>query len=369
MRGDNIKIIIVDMKRSGIFMGGDVHIDILQSIYREKYHIDVVRSVMTSKFQKFDVFSNTVALIKALFLPIDRKFKELCRSAIVIAPNPYPFFVITALKISKSVRGYPVIYFHHLSLSLKFITRRGILRTLMNYFLHLSTLSICKVLAIPIFLDNPKTYNIKGMDIFKDEDAPDQSFESKNFDNKKNFDLCYIGRFEKHKGAIDIIKVTGLLKKSNVSVRVAIVGHVSERYKRKALKILEANNLNESFFFFGTVDNQTKLNILCSSKIYLHLSYEEGWGMSVMDAAYAGIPIVAYNLPAYSYLKGKYNSVRVGDIKEAASTIKNVISNYSDAISIAEEAKKLVSAYNYLDIAKYQIASYEEIIDKRAIRQ
>ena len=85
-----------------------------------------------------------------------------------------------------------------------------------------------------------------------------------------------------------------------------------------------------------------------------------------MDAAYAGIPIIAYNLPAYSYLKEKYNAVNVGNIERVAQVIENVLSNYSEAVSMATEAKKLVGKYNYLNIAKYQIDSYEKIINKRA---
>ena len=222
------------------------------------------------------------------------------------------------------------------------------------------------MIKFPIFLDNPDIYNLKGFDIFKDEDAPDEFINFKKFDLKKDFDLCYIGRFEKHKGAIDMIKAVKILKKNKKNVKVAIVGNINKRFKMKVSRILRANNLNENFVFFGTLDNEAKLKILLSSNIYLHLSYEEGWGMSVMDAAYAGIPIIAYNLPAYSYLKEKYNAVNVGNIERVAQVIENVLSNYSEAVSMATEAKKLVGKYNYLNIARYQIDSYEKIINKRA---
>ena len=79
--------------------------------------------------------------------------------------------------------------------------------------------------------------------------------------------------------------------------------------------------------------------------------------MSVMDAASVGIPIIAYNLSAYSYLKGKFNSVRVGDTTKVAELIEKILSDHSDAVSIAKEAKKIVDSYNYLEIAMYQIES------------
>lgn len=360
-----LKLIILDIENKKVFRGGDVHIDKLTSIYQKEFRAKIAKIILPFPKNEFNALSNIISLAKAIFISIDEKYKELYRGAIIVAPNPYPDYLITALKISRSVGGYPVIYFHHLSLSLKFIRRRGVLRSLINYYLNLLSLSVCKILNLPIFLDNPDSYNLKGFDIFKDEDAPDESIKSKKSALKKDFDLCYIGRFEKHKGAIDVIKVVKILKRNNKNVRVAIVGSINERFKMKVSKILTANNLDENFIFFGTLNNEAKLKILSSSSIYLHLSYEEGWGMSVMDAAASGIPIVAYDLPAYSYLKGEFNAVNVGNIEQAANVIEHVLSNYSEAVSIAAEGKRLVDRYNYLEIAKYQVDSYERIINNR----
>ena len=361
-----VRVIILSIRNTGIFGGGDVHIDRLATTYQEKFGAKISRIMLPFPNKEFNALSNIISLAKAIVLPFDKNYKEFPGIDIIVAPNPYPNYLIFALKVSKLVGGYPVIYFHHLSLSLRFIRRRGILRCFMNYSLNILSLTLCKILDVPIFLDNPSIYNLKGFDVFKDEDAPDEFIDSKNFGLKKEFTICYIGRFEKHKGALDMLNVVQILKRNKMNVRVAIVGYINERFQRKVYKILKTYNLNENFIFFGTLDNVAKLKILSSSNIYLHLSYEEGWGMSVMDAAYAGIPIVAYNLPAYSYLEGKYNAVSVGNVNQAANMIENVLSNYSDAVSLAKEAKKIVGRYNYLDIGRYQIECYEKIIKKRA---
>lgn len=365
--GDGIlNVIIVEREKVSLFSGGDVHIDILSSIYREKLGVDVTKFKIPFNSPNFDAYSNFISLIKVFIWKTEENCKYLHRGALVISPNPYPNHILTAIKISKTIGGYPVVYFHHLSLSLKFIARRGIIRSLINYIVSVLNLSICKILDIPIFLDNPDAYKIKGLDIFSDEDAPDPSIKLKNSVVKKDFDLCYIGRFQKHKGALDLIKVISILKRNNVNVSVAIVGYSELKFKKKVLRKLKAENIFENFTFFGNVDSKTKFNILNSSSIYIHLSYEEGWGMSVMDAASVGIPIIAYNLSAYSYLKGKFNSVRVGDTTKVAELIEKILSDHSDAVSIAKEAKKIVDSYNYLEIAMYQIESYKRIIYKRA---
>ena len=82
------------MKLNGVFGGGNVHMDTLERIYRENFGLEVFKDVSSFKFREFDAFSNTIALIKALFLPVDKKYREFYPKTIVIAPNPYPFYVI-----------------------------------------------------------------------------------------------------------------------------------------------------------------------------------------------------------------------------------------------------------------------------------
>lgn len=258
-----IKLVIVDRKDKGIYGGGDVHIDILSKIFQEKFGIEVTR-IMIPFDGEFNLLTNFISLIRSLLYKIDEKQRELYHKSIILAPNPYLNYVVIALKTSRLTKCYPVVYFHHLSVSLKFIRRRGIIRSLMNYYMNLIALSICKIMDVPIFLDNPSSQTLKGFDIFKDEDAPDQLISTKEFDVKKEFDLCYIGRFEKHKGAIDIINVAKILKRDSINVKIAIVGHIGDRFKKKVLRILKTNDLLDCFIFFGTVNKTEKLKILFS---------------------------------------------------------------------------------------------------------
>ena len=341
----------------------------LISEYMKTPSVNVTKMTVPFNGSEFTALSNSVSIIRTLLYPLDKKYKELYQGSIIVASSPYPSYVILSLRLSRLVGGYPIIYFHHLGLSLRFIWRRGVVRVIINFVLTSLTLSACKIMGIPIFLDNPNSCSIKGLDIFKDEDAPEYYGDSiVNSYGSKVFDLCYVGRFEKHKGALDIIKVVEILKNNNILMKVAIVGNINKRFKRSISKSLNKKGLGDYFTFFGAVDNQTKFKILMSSRIYLHLSYEEGWGMSVMDAAYIGIPIIAYNLLAYSYLNGMFNAVKIGDIEGVFKAIMKVLSNYQGALSVSERAKELVKRYNYHDIAREQIGSYETIIKKKADR-
>ncbi|MGC8982056.1 MAG: glycosyltransferase, partial [Minisyncoccia bacterium] len=108
-----------------------------------------------------------------------------------------------------------------------------------------------------------------------------------------------------------------------------------------------------------------KNKILAKSKIFISLSYEEGWGISVMDAAYLRIPIVAYSLKAYSYLNDNYFKCKVGDLNDVVEKIIYIIENYEEAIKLSLEAEKQVSNYDYKKIAYDQYQYYLDIINKK----
>ena len=99
------KIIILGTKNRAAFGGGDVHMDKLSSIYQEKFGINVTRIMVPFPNKEFNVTSNIISIASATFLPVDEKYKEMYQGAIIVVPNPYPNYLITALKISKLVGG------------------------------------------------------------------------------------------------------------------------------------------------------------------------------------------------------------------------------------------------------------------------
>ena len=125
--------------------------------------------------------------------------------------------------------------------------------------------------------------------------------------------------------------------------------------KIKLDKLINRYNLKNNFVFFGYVNNEKKYQILSESKIFISLSYEEGWNISVMEAASLSIPIIAYRLPAYSYLSDNYFSATLGDINNIKILIECLINNTEKYDTYTNNAKKLVDAYNYQAIAAEQL--------------
>ncbi len=154
-----------------------------------------------------------------------------------------------------------------------------------------------------------------------------------------------------------------LKKKYGIDVKAILVGPGNEKYVKKLNRKIKKYGLQGNITFTGFVKEEEKWRILSESKVFLFLSYEEGWAISVMEAAGIGLPIVAYDLPAYYYLKGNFFKVNPSDTKAAAEKIAYILNNYKDALVIGKKAKEMVDKFDQEFIAKQQLIFYKRIIE------
>lgn len=316
---------------------------------------------------EFNLKSVLRATMKSLFLKID-SIDEMNDCDIIISESLYPPDIILAIRLSHKHKKPVAIYFHHITPAISIYPfRRGILRVFLNVIYTSILLHFVKNFEIPIFLDNPNTLDRHEMLVFPNLIAV-RSIELECLPLPINlgmdYDICYIGRIENHKGLEDIIKVSRILvNKYSISLKVIIAGKGKPKYVEKIKKMIDRFRLTENVKIRGYVSEKEKYELLRRSRIFLFLSYEEGWAISVMEAAKMGIPIVAYSLPAYYYLKGNYFSVELGNIQQCAETIKSVLQENASALITAMKAKECSNVFSYEFIAKQQIIFFKKIID------
>jgi glycosyltransferase involved in cell wall biosynthesis len=342
--------------------GGNIHFEWLMSSWRSSgINVLLFDPIKIKEFRLGSVVRST---IMALFLKLDR-MKEVQKCDILLSETPYPPDILIAFRLSHKYNKPMAIYFHHITPSF-FLhpLRRGLFRVLLNVLYTKFVLYIAKILDIPIFLDNPNTLDLPNIRVFPNLIAlPNRHFNVSN-ENKvnKHFDICYIGRVENHKGIEDLLKVAKLIKEEDsYNLRIIIAGKGRPRYVNRIRKIISNSNLTDNVVINGFVTEDQKFELLRSSRIFLFLSYEEGWGISLMEAASVGTPIVAYSLPAYYYLKGNYFQVEIGNIRLCVDIVKHVIRNYEKSLEVAEKAKECVNKFTYDFIANQQLSFFKKI--------
>jgi len=358
---DNIIIISSAINGTG---GGDTHLKHLTRYWKsDGIKIDILSN---KKFDKFNLLNN----VKYSFISVDKlikindiSIKKILSTDIILSASPYPADLFLSIRLAKKYNKKVMCYFHHIVPGvLSHPVRRGLFRTLLNLIYFKFALYIVKKNNIAIFLDHPKTLKNSKIKIYENLSAIDTQLLNKSNNIIKVYDLCFIGRVTKPKGIIDLIKVAKMLKDDGLNMRIAIVGAYNDTLKTKLDKLIDRYKLKNSFVFFGYVSSEKKYQILSESKIFISLSYEEGWNLAVMEAASLSIPIIAYRLTAYSYLGDNYFSATLGDVNNIKILIEGLINNTEKYDAYTNNAKKLVDAYNYQAIAVKQLEYIKDFL-------
>jgi phosphatidylinositol alpha-mannosyltransferase len=110
--------------------------------------------------------------------------------------------------------------------------------------------------------------------------------------------ILYIGRLEKRKGVKYLLRAFALLAESDSKVKLIIAGDGSEREK---LEGWVADNGVPRVTFMGAVDEKTKLKLLHKARLFCSPAlYGESFGIVLLEAMAAGVPVVAGDNPGYA---------------------------------------------------------------------
>lgn len=112
----------------------------------------------------------------------------------------------------------------------------------------------------------------------------------------KTAQLIYIGRLSAMKRVELLLRslVTIQAVFPDVKTKIVGTGHVHHIGKLKQL----ANQLGlQQVEFLGLVTEKKKYELLSSSWLHIHPSVKEGFGLTVLEAASAGTPTIAFDVP------------------------------------------------------------------------
>ncbi len=111
--------------------------------------------------------------------------------------------------------------------------------------------------------------------------------------NKKN-QILYIGRIEKKKNIINLIKAFNLFnKKYNNNYNLILAGKIDKYYVNKNLKYFN----NKYIKLLGYISEEKKFELLKSSRCLVYVSKEEGFGIPILEAFDFELPVVCSDIP------------------------------------------------------------------------
>jgi len=124
--------------------------------------------------------------------------------------------------------------------------------------------------------------------------------------------LVTIGRLCKRKGHADILRAFTTIQQTHPETHLDIVGAGP---RRAELEDLAAElRVREHVTFHGFVPEEEKIRLLNTAELFVFGSHQEGFGIGILEAMAAGLPIVARNLPVYhDFFDSDVNGVLVAE--------------------------------------------------------
>jgi glycosyltransferase involved in cell wall biosynthesis len=175
--------------------------------------------------------------------------------------------------------------------------------------------------------------------------------------------FLYIGRLKRYKGVDLIIRAFAELADRSATLDIAGTGDY-----RPALEKLSADlGLQRQVKFLGFVPEETKLMLLRRAWATLLASPKEGWGISNMEAAACGTPVIASKSPGIreSVVDGETGIlVPHGDTTAMAAAMRTLAASPSLVKMMGEGGRRFAEDFTWTRTADNTISHLEEVVMK-----
>ena len=140
-------------------------------------------------------------------------------------------------------------------------------------------------------------------------------YDLKKYDNS----ILFYGAARRNKGFFDIIDLLIETKKLIPNVVLRVGGLFNNYEKQYFFRKIYKYGLEKNIKFLGYMSEKQKFENIVKSNVVIFPSYEEGWGISIMESRYLNENIICYDiLSLYSLHKENIHFVKLGDKKNFA---------------------------------------------------
>jgi len=312
------------------------------------------------------VFSYVISTIHSLL-----RIPLLPKVDIVYAPSDYFCDVIPSLFYKFVRRAKFVVMIHHICKSP--FKRKG--SFLLNFVSFVG--QRFDYLLIALFADKVLVYDTPEGEqvahILFGKDIPRNKvsyvFNGLNFSEiakapqgDKIYDACFAGGLRHTKGIYDIVPVWSRVCKYKEDAKLLVAGAGTPRIVRGLREKIAEAGLQDNIVLAGALDSATLYKTLKQSKVFISLSHEEGWGISVREALAAGLPVVAFDLPAFSRLGNNIITIGKFDHVVFADSVVELLENKEFRTMETKKGIDFVKKYGWKEIAETEFEILETLL-------
>jgi glycosyltransferase involved in cell wall biosynthesis len=152
-----------------------------------------------------------------------------------------------------------------------------------------------------------KNYNFRGKihKMYNGVDIKTLDYINNLKIKKKNYDIFFYGAARRNKGFYDLIEIFNLVLKFNKQAKLNIAGMLGNSELLYLKSKIKKYKLKNKVKILGYLIEKEKFIKIKSSQVVIFPSYNEGWGISIMESRYLNPNVVCYNLKSLTQIHKK----------------------------------------------------------------
>ena len=165
---------------------------------------------------------------------------------------------------------------------------------------------------------------------------------------KEAYDAVFMAQLRPSKGIFDLIKIWHLICQKNRKLRLGIIGRGKKEIIEVMKKMVKDYDLEKNITCLGYLPDDKAYLIIKSSQVFITPSYEEGFGISMLEAQFLGRPVVAWYLPVFDevFKKGMIK-VKIGNLEKFAQEVVRLLTDKSLYQKLVKEAVLNANRYDW----------------------
>jgi alpha-1,3-mannosyltransferase len=165
--------------------------------------------------------------------------------------------------------------------------------------------------------------------------------------------LLFIGRLSPNKRIDHLIELVGLLKSNIAGIRLYVAGSEWKGERKRLENLADRKGLSKNVIFMGEVSEEEKFSLLSKAEFFVSASEYEGFGISVVEAMAAGLPVIASDIESFRNIITNGENGFLADYSNP-ETVKSLLLGIknSDISKISKNAREEAKKYGWKTLVK-----------------
>lgn len=171
--------------------------------------------------------------------------------------------------------------------------------------------------------------------------------------------ILYIGTLQPRKNIPILIEAL-----KNLDVKLVLAGNrKAHNFDQKIDRTIEKHNLNDKVVFPGWIDEEDKVALLQSADCFVFPSVYEGFGIPVVEAMAAGIPVVCSEIPVLREIaQGAAFFCDPKNSGDFTKNIRKVLTDENLRRNLVKKGKNITQELTWKKTAKKTLDIYKSLI-------